>query len=235
MTEAIAVICARGGSRGIPRKNLAPVAGRPLIQWTIESARQSRAIRRVVVSTDCTTIAAVARGFGAEVPFLRPASLARDDTPGIAPLLDALDRVAAEESPLPEWVVQLQPTSPLRIAQDIDRALELAHSTASDSVVSVTEAPCHPFWTRSIDAAGRLHPFLDDTPTITTRQALPEAFALNGAVYAAKIDALRNRGDFQGPNTVAYVMPSERSIDIDTPYDLALADWLLRRQALSSP
>ena len=137
----LALIPARGGSRGVPRKNVREIAGKPLIAWTIEAALSVRGIDRVVVTTDDAEIAEVSRAAGAEVPFLRPAELAADETPGIAPVFHALDA-------LPDFdeVLLLQPTSPLRGANDIEALLALVRESNASSVVSVTEPDCHPAW-----------------------------------------------------------------------------------------
>ena len=230
MNPTLALVPARGGSRGIPHKNRARVGGKPLIAWTIAAARLSRRVDRVIVSTDCEEIAGLSKALGADVPFLRAAELARDDTPGIAPVLDALDRLESLGSARPGWVVQLQPTSPLRTAADIDAALRVAETSGADSVVSVVEASQPPEWTQRIDAEGRLRPFLSNAATPRRRQELAPAYVLNGAISAARPDALRQRASFLGPDTAAYVMPAERSIDVDTPFDLEIADFLLRRR-----
>jgi CMP-N-acetylneuraminic acid synthetase len=225
----LALVPARGGSKGIPRKNLATLCGRPLIAWTIDCARRARGVERVVVTTDCPEIAAAARSAGAEAPFLRPAALARDATPGIDPLLHALDWLAYHESYRPEWVLNLQPTSPLRAPEDIDAAFELAQKPGVASVISVTPAASHPYWCKRIESDGRLADFLDDAPETSRRQELPEAYALNGAIYLARREALKRERSFYTERSFALVMPRERSVDIDTPFDLELAEWLLAR------
>ena len=231
MSAVLAVVPARGGSKGVPRKNLAPVAGKPLIAWTLECAAAARRLDRVVVSTDCEEIAAVARAWGGEVPFLRPAELARDETPGIEPILHALDRVEAEAGEGPEWVVCLQPTSPLRLPSDIDGAVELARRLRADSVVGVTPAPVHPAWMRRLAEDGRLAELVPGHPLPPSRQQLPPAHALNGAIYVARADFLRKHGSFHGGRCYGWPMPPERSVDVDTPFDLEMAAWLLARAA----
>lgn len=236
----LALIPARGGSKGIPRKNLAPLGGRPLVAWSIDCALRARGVERVLVSTDCPEIAEIARAAGAEVPFLRPAELAGDRVPGMDPLLHALEWCAAREAYRPEWLVYLQPTSPLRAPEDIEAAFELAQKPGVEAVVSVAPAPSHPFWAKRIDADGRLQDFLADAPEVSRRQELPEAYALNGALYLARCETLRAARSFYGDRTYALVMPRERSVDVDTPFDLELAGWLLARAqartaAITSP
>lgn len=232
-STTLAVVPARGGSKGIPGKNVALVAGLPLIVHTLRSAAAARRIDRLIVSTDAEPIAQVARAAGAEVPFLRPAELARDDTPGCAPVIHALEWLEEQEGYRPDYVLLLQPTSPLRSGADIDAAIALAQSRNAERVVSVTAAATHPFWIKRVDADGALVPFCpDEVPS--RRQDLPPAYALNGAIYLARAATLRAGGSFSGSGTLAYVMPVERSLDIDTPWDLKLADLILSQREVRS-
>ena len=218
---------ARGGSKSFPRKNLAPLAGRPLIAWTIEAALRCRAVDRVVVSTDDDEIAAVARAQGAEVPFLRPPELAQDDTPTMPVIVHALRWLETEQGYLPDAVVLLQPTSPLRTADDITDAVALAHQHSADSVVSVSVAWSHPHLAKRIAADGRLEDFAPH-PKVERRQDLEPAYSLNGAIYYSRRTNLLEAQSFYGPKTYAYVMPPERSLDVDTPWNLHLCDLILR-------
>jgi len=221
--RVLAIIPARGGSKGVPRKNIRDVAGKPLIAWTITAAKKSRYVDRVVVSTDDLEIAEVAARYGGEVPFLRPAELARDDTPGIAPVLHAVETV----TPAYEVIVLLQPTSPLRSAADIDSAIRTMVDGGAKACVSVVEPDKSPYWMYSLDGAGRMKPLLEGE--YACRQEIPAVYALNGAVYVAERRwLLENRG-FMGEETLAYVMPKERSVDIDTETDLFIANQLLTR------
>lgn len=226
----LAIIPARGGSKGIPDKNIAVVAGQPLIAWTIAAARAATAIDRVVVSTDSPRIAEIAVAKGAEVPFLRPAALAGDHAPGMAVILHALGWLAEHDGRRPDVVMCLQPTSPLRTAQDIDAAAAVLTQPHTDAVVSVTAAEHHPAWMKQIDPSGRLVDFGGSAAPVR-RQDLPPAYALNGAIYMARRPLLEETGDWYGGTTRAYVMPAERSLDIDTPWHLHLADLLLRERS----
>jgi CMP-N-acetylneuraminic acid synthetase len=217
-----ALIPARGGSKGIPRKNIKPIAGKPLIAWTIEAALRSPLLDAVVVSTEDEEIAEVARRAGAQVPFMRPAALAEDDTPGIDPVLHAL-----EQLPQFDAVLLLQPTSPLRTTEDIDACLQLAAQRGAPSVVSVTEPDAHPYWTYSIGSDHRMTRLIDSAP-VSRRQDLPQVAALNGALYFAKSDWLRHNRGLIGPETLAYMMSRERSVDLDTPLDWKFAELLLK-------
>jgi CMP-N,N'-diacetyllegionaminic acid synthase len=223
----LALVVARGGSKSIPRKNLAPLAGRPLIAWTIEAALRCGAVSRVIVSTEDEEIAAVARAHGAETPFLRPRELAADDTPTIPVVMHALQCLQDEEGYSPDRVVLLQPTSPLRTAGDITAAIALAEARAAESVISVTPAWSHPHLAKRITTDGLLEDFAAQ-PQVERRQDLEPAYALNGAIYIAARSLLNERQTFYGARTYAYVMPPERSIDVDTAWDLHLCDLILR-------
>jgi CMP-N,N'-diacetyllegionaminic acid synthase len=228
MSEILGLICARGGSKSIPRKNLALLAGKPMIAWTIEAALKSPSLTRAVVSTDDDEIAEVAKHWGADVPFLRPAELARDDTPGIEPVLHALRWLAEHESYHPDYVMLLQPTSPLRTTEDIEAAVRLARERGVDSVVSVTEAATHPYWMKRITENGELAELVPTEQEYSRRQELPPAYALNGAIYLIKVDTLMEQHTFYPDRTLAYVMPAERALDVDEPWDLYLADLVLQ-------
>ena len=221
--RALGVIPARGGSKGLQDKNIRVVAGRPLIAYTIEAARRSKLLTHVIVSTEDRRISEVARAHGVEV-LDRPVELAADDTPGVLPVLHAL-----EKCPGYDYVVLLQPTSPLRIADDIDCALNECIQARAPACVSVCQSTEHPYWMYRLDADGRMTPLLSN-PTIvaTRRQDLPLIYTLNGAVYVARCDWLPVAKAFVTAETRAYVMPAERSHDIDTDTDLMIAEQVLK-------
>jgi N-acylneuraminate cytidylyltransferase/CMP-N,N'-diacetyllegionaminic acid synthase len=223
----VAVIPARGGSKALPGKNVRPLGGRPLITWTIDAARGCPAVDRIVVSTDDEVIAAAARAAGASVPFLRPAELATDTARSIDVVLHALDRLAADGEPF-DVVVLLQPTSPLRTAADVGAALDLLFGRKAQAVVSVCETEHHPWWSNTLPPDGSLAWFLRPEVLNANRQQLPVFYRLNGAVYAGRCDYVRAQGGFFGPDTLAYKMPRERSVDIDTLLDFKLAELLLQ-------
>lgn len=223
--KTLGLIPARGGSKGIPRKNIRALAGKPLIAWTIEAALRSKRLARVVVSTDDHEIAETARRYGADVPFMRPAELSQDSTPGLPPVLHALDQLPEHDS-----VLLLQPTSPLRTADDIDACLRLAEETDAQSVVSVSEPESHPYWTYRLTADRHLAP-LYEASAIGRRQDLPPAYALNGALYLADASWLRASRQLVDRDTIGYIMPRERAIDIDTLEDWELAEWRIKRNA----
>jgi len=221
----IAIIPARGGSKGISRKNIKPLAGKPLIGWTIDAAKQASCIDHIIVSTEDQEIASVARELGADVPFMRPAELAADDTPGIAPVLHAISQL-----PDYEWVLLLQPTSPLRSAEDIDGVWQFCQERGAPSAVSVCEVGKHPYWMYRCNAAQLLEPFIKGRPDVTRRQDLPPAYALNGALYLAKTDWLLEQQNFIGPETLGYIMPPERSVDLDAPQDWRWIEFLIEQE-----
>ena len=222
--KILAIIPARGGSKGIPRKNIKPLAGKPLIAWTIEVAFKAQGIDRVIVSTEDKEIALVAKKFGAEVPFMRPLTLAQDDTPGIAPVLHAIERL-----PDYDWVLLLQPTSPLRSVEDIEGIIQFCRDEAAPSAVTVTQVSKHPFWMYQRDDQHRLQPLIPNRTEITRRQDLPSAYALNGALYFARTDWLIQNQGFIGSETLGYVMPEERSVDLDTPQDWRWVEFLIEQ------
>lgn len=228
-TGVVAIIPARSGSKGLPGKNLRRVGGLPLIAHAILLARSSREVERCVVSTDSEAIAEVARRYGAEVPFLRPAELAQDDTPGEEPVIHAVCWLAEHDHYCPGYVLLLQPTSPLRALEDITAAIHLARCKRADGVVSVACAKPHPYWTKVVADDGRVKSFLHANGAgLTRRQALPPVYAVNGAIYLAKRQVLLERRTWYTDKTYAYVMPPERSLDIDSAWDLHLADLVLR-------
>ena len=222
--SVLAVITARGGSKGVPRKNLLPLGGRPLIGWTIEAAQGSRRIDQLVLSSDDPEIIAVAHGLGCAAPFRRSAALSGDKAASIDVVLDAADRVPGHEV-----VVLLQPTSPLRDAGDIDGALDLMAAAGAPACVSVTEAAAHPWLVHGQDGDGRLVPLAAPPAGASLRrQDLPPAWVLNGAVYAAELDWLRReRGFVKAGVTAAWPMPERRSIDIDAFEDFRRAEALI--------
>jgi len=220
--RVLGLIPARGGSKGLPRKNVLPLAGRPLIAWTVAAAQGSRYLDRVVLSSDDDEIMAAAGQAGCEVPFRRPADCATDQ----ATTLDVA-RHAIGQLPGFDVLVVLQPTSPLRSAADIDATLERLAEHSAASAVSVTEPAKSPYWSYRMADDGRLQALLDGELAKKRRQDLPAAYVLNGAVYAARIDWLLAQGGFVGDDTVAHVMPAERSLDVDTALDLKLVELCL--------
>jgi CMP-N-acetylneuraminic acid synthetase len=229
--DVLGVITARGGSKGLPRKNVLPVAGRPLIAWTIAAAAASRQVTRTIVSTDDGEIARVCRECGADVPFLRPAALASDTATHLDVIEHALGWAVVDAGREPDYVLVLQPTSPLRTRDDIDAAVAIARERRADAVVSVTAAHPHPWLASTLRPDGTLLPLVSAEQASARRQDMPPAYALNGAIFLITPAALRRHRTFAPPAAHAYIMPAERSIDIDSAHDLAIAELLLGRHA----
>lgn len=225
--SVLAVIPARGGSKGVPEKNLREVGDKPLIAWTIEEAKKSDYIDRLVLSSDDAKIIEVSKQWGCEVPFVRPTDLAQDDTPGVEPVLHALKML-----PGYDYVILLQPTSPLRTVNDVDGCLEHCFNLGANSCVSVTNAEKSPFWMYYLENNYRLKPVIEIDNEYTCRQQQPKIYALNGAIYVAKAAWLCNTQTFLREETIAYIMPRERSIDIDNELDLTLVSMLMNQTGL---
>ncbi len=226
--KILALIPARGGSKGIPGKNVRPLAGRPLICWTIETALKTVCLDRVIVSTDDPAIAAIARRAGAETPFLRPAELAGDATTDMPVYQHALQWLSDNQEYRPDVVVWLRPTAPLRSVGDIEGAVEQLVRTRADWVRSVCPVGHHPYWMFCLED-DRLQPVLPglDIGKYPRRQLLPPVFRLNGAVDVAWRETLMEKQLLYSGDVRAYVMPRERSVDIDTMVDFLLAEALL--------
>jgi CMP-N,N'-diacetyllegionaminic acid synthase len=228
MSETIGLITARGGSKSIPRKNIKLLAGKPLIAWTIEAALQCKGLSRIIVSTDGEEIAEVAREWGAEVPFIRPAEFARDDSSSISAVLHAIHWMEENEEFFPDYVMLLQPTSPFRTAEDIQQCIELARNRRAVAVVSVCEAVHHPYDCKRILGDETLADLISTDIVYLRRQDLPPVYALNGAIYLCQRMSLLSNQTFFSEGTIAYVMPKERSLDVDTMWDWHLAELIMK-------
>lgn len=229
--NVLGLITARGGSKGIPRKNLALLRGKPLLCYTCDAARASQGLSRVILSTDSEEIAAVGRDSGVEVPFLRPADISRDDTPSIAVARHAIEWLETHDSWRADALVLLQPTSPMRTSRHIDEVIALLAEDGVDTVVSVMEVP-HRFNPYSVMRlnAGRLEHYIPDPLPFNRyrRQALPVFLARNGpAVLATKRQVLEQRNGFYGDVVRPYAMSRLDSLDIDEEFDLVCASAAL--------
>jgi CMP-N,N'-diacetyllegionaminic acid synthase len=216
--SVLAVVPARGGSKRVPGKNLREVGGKPLLAWTLEQARRARSVGHLAVSSEDGVILAAAARLGCDTALRRPDELARDETPGVDPVLHAIDAI-----PGYDLVVLLQPTSPLRSPEDIDACVALCSAPGAVACVSLAPIPAggpkDPSWAYRLDERGCI---------IAARAQEPGAcYVLNGAVYAARTTWLRQHRSFLSPQTLGYRMPADRSLDIDTPQDLELAERLL--------
>ncbi len=229
------LIPARGGSKRVPHKNLAPCGGRPLLAWTADAALGAACLDGVWLSTDDPAIAAAGRELGLSVPELRPAALSGDAVAMLPVVQHALDHWMGEDV---SAVVLLQPTSPLRVAADIEAVGDLLETSGADSVVTVTPVPhrCHPLKALRLDAEGGVRPFFDDAPAQgeTATLTLAPAYARNGPAVLATRAPVIAAGSLYGRDSRAHVMPADRSIDIDEPFDLWIADQILRTAAPGS-
>ena len=215
--SVLAVILARGGSKGLPRKNVLDCAGKPLIAWTIEAGQAACYVDRLILSSDDDEIMRIAEDYGCEVPFQRPSELAQDDSTSMEALLHALGQL-----PEYDYVVLLQPTSPFRIAEDIDACIEKMHKEKAPACVSVTKTDKPPEWMYTLQSRDRLAPVLPKKDRVTRRQEAKPTYVLNGAVYVADTSWLYEHKSFLRKETMAYVMPSERAVDIDGEMDMQL-------------
>ncbi|MDE6317715.1 MAG: acylneuraminate cytidylyltransferase family protein [Muribaculaceae bacterium] len=224
--KPLIIIPARGGSKGIPKKNIALLNGRPLIDYTIQTALALAPQSHIILSTDSDEIADTARQCGLEVDYRRPDALATDTVGSREVILDAMDWAEAQGVDY-DAVVLLQPTSPLRAVGDVVHAMDM-YSPDIDMVVSVTEARSNPYYNCfEADADGYLHVSKGDG-LYTRRQDVPPAYEYNGAVYVINPQSIRNMAMGAFPRRVPSVMPAERSVDIDTPVDLIIASHLLQ-------
>lgn len=227
--RCLCLMLARGGSKGVPDKNIKPLAGKPLIVHSIEAVQQAGIFDRMILSTDSPRIAELARQAGMEVPFMRPAHLATDTASALDSIVHALDFVAAEEGPY-DYVQYIFPTAPLRQARHIREAAELLTDTDSDMVISVCESD-HPLqWINHLPDNRSLKNFIKPEHRDKNRQALQPAYRINGAIYLARWEVFAERRDWFAQETIAYVMPRDLSIDIDTPLDFKLAELLIKEQ-----
>lgn len=216
----LAVIPARGGSKGIPNKNVTKINERPLIDYTISEAIKSKYIDRVIVSTDSDSIAVVARASGADVPFVRPKHLAKDNSKIIDVLIDLL-KTLSDRNEVYDYIVLLQPTQPLRQTFHIDEAIRQSVDNNYKSLVSVNIVNEHPLFIRTIDDHGKLRSLLNQQSTVR-RQDLQKYYKVNGAIYINKIDEDFNNNTSLNDNDYPYIMDGKYDLDIDTPSDLKM-------------
>ena len=236
--DILGIIPARGGSKGIPGKNIKMIAGKPLIEWTIEAAKKSKLLTRVIVSTDDEKIAEVAKQYGAEVPFLRPKDIAQDLSTDVEFLIHALDWLKANQGYEPEIIVRLPPTSPLRTAAHIDEGIKkLMDTPEADAVRPIIETPKHPykFWKISQDGQW-LEPFLGkeitsfDEPQNLPRQLFPKVYMHTGAMDVVRTKTVREQLSTSGKKLSYFFMTPEASVNIDHQIDFDFAEFLLNKQ-----
>lgn len=218
--KILAVIPARGGSKGVPRKNIKLLGNKPLIAWTIEAGLNSKYIDRVILSSDDSEIATVARQFNCDTPFIRPQELASDTADSASVVQHALGAVSEDY----DYFVLLQPTSPFRNSTHIDSALELMFKNNAHSIVSVVESQSNPYWMCWVTESGQMLNVLDGSEKYSRRQELPIAYMLNGAIYIVEIKKFLEEKKFIFDGTLAFKMSSDESIDIDTFDDFEFAE-----------
>lgn len=221
----IAIVPARGGSKGLPGKNIKDLLGKPMIAYTIEEALKSKYITEVIISTDCTEIEKVALEYGAKSYFLRPEELASDTAKAIDNYIFTIDRLNNEFGYEIENFVVLQPTSPLRTVEDIDGAIELFNNKNADSVVSYTEEH-HPIeWHKYITEDGKFENIFEEK--LLNRQEIKKSYFPNGAVFVFDYELIK-QGKYYSDNSYAYIMSRFRSVDVDTIEDFKYIEFLMR-------
>lgn len=228
--RVLAVLAGRGGSKGLPRKNVLDLGGKPLVAWSVEAAQQSRLLDRCVVSTDGEEIARAARAAGGDVPFMRPAELATDTASIIDVMIDVMDRLPESY----DIIVLLQATSPFRTGQDIDDCISMLVEKGAETCVTFTEMVKPPSFAVHISDDQRMQP-LEGSALLKRRQETAQHYMPNGAVYAVWTDFLCREHRVYSEDTAAVVMPHERAIDIDTALDLEIARGLLTRPGIIAP
>lgn len=228
--KVLGIIPARGGSKGVPRKNIRLLCGKPLLAYTAESALQAKKLTRVVLSTEDDEIAEIGKQCGLDVPFLRPANLAQDTTPTLPVIQHAVEFLKMEGSEF-DAICLLQPTNPLRRAEDIDNCIELLENSKADSVVSVLPVPAeyNPKWVYWKNADGKLSLSTGETEPIPRRQDLPTAFHRDGSIYITRRNVLVEKSNLYGNDIQGYVMNPKYSANIDTMNDWFEVEALLKR------
>lgn len=226
---SIAVIPARGGSKGVPMKNIRKINGIPLIAYTIKAAKDSGKFDEVIVSTDSEEIADIAVKSGANVPFIRPQDISGDLVSSDAVIKHALEYMKSKGNSY-DVVCKLQPTSPLRNANHIIEAFDLFQNKKADFVVSFCECEHSPLWSGVLGKDNSIDKFMDNIDKGACRQELPTYYRLNGAIYLAKTTSFFENGSFIGKNGFAYIMTQEDSIDIDSELDFKMAELLMKKE-----
>jgi CMP-N,N'-diacetyllegionaminic acid synthase len=233
--RVLALVPARAGSKGLPDKNIRPLGGKPLLAWPIAAALASQHVDRVVVSTDSEHYAALARAAGADVPFLRPAALASDTAPSIDFILHAIDTLAAAGERF-DYLLLLEPTSPLTEASDIDQALTAlaAQAARADAIVGVSAlVSTHPAFAVRVDGDGRIAPFAAPSfGQLPRRQDTEPLYSLDGSLYASSIEALRRERGFCHARTLPYITPRHKSFEVDDLLDFICIEAIQAQRAL---
>ncbi len=225
----LAIIPARGGSKRLPGKNILDLAGKPLIAWTIEGALNSKYIDRVIVSTDNNKIASISKKYGVDVPFMRPKELATDEAQTIDVVIHVLNKLK-EFNQQYDYIVLLQPTSPLRQVKHIDDSISQMVKTSSDAIISVCESEHSPLWCNTLDDDMSMDNFIKESVKNKRGQDLEKYYRINGAIYVCSIEKLKEKGDFfLSNNCSAYIMDQDVSVDIDKEIDFELASLMMNK------
>ena len=231
--KIIGVIPARGGSKGVPRKNIRELGGKPLLAWTIEAGLACPLLTDLVVSTDDSEIQKIALKYGAQAPFLRPAELATDTALAVPTIQHSVREMEKRKNCLYDIVIMLQPTTPFRLADDITQALENMDKIGAEGVISVVKVNnAHPLKMKRYEH-GLLLDYSFWPVENPPRQSLPEVFIVNGAIYATKRDVFMNKNSFKGSKCAGYIMPDIRSVNIDGEIDFLLAELLVNKGLIS--
>ena len=227
--KVLGIIPARGGSKGIPKKNIYKINNKPLIAYTINEAKKSKFLKDVIVSTEDSEIEKISKKFHAQV-LKRPKKLSTDNTPTNSVIINVIKQLETKGDIEFDAIVLLQPTSPLRTVNDIDNSIKIFSKNKCDSVMSVTKVHHPPHWTYSINKKGTLTKFLKSKTRVFRRQDSPILYQLNGAILIATKEFFLKKKEI-GHNTIPYIMPQERSIDIDNFYDLKIASLILKNKS----
>lgn len=231
MKKILGIIPARGGSKGVPNKNIKFLGGNPLIAWTIEEAKNSKLLNRLILSTDSKKIAEIAKKYGIEVPFLRPSEIAKDYTPMLQVIKHSLTYLKKDEDYMPDVIVILQPTVPFRKSENIDKAINLYFQYNSTAVVSVSKVPGHynPKWQLKINSNGMLTTLEGKRLSTlkTCRQSLTETYYRNGEIYVIKPDNIINKNSIYGEKVLPFI--TEAHVNIDTDIDFEYAEFLIKK------
>lgn len=226
--KVLAIITARGGSKRLPNKNTLELNGKPLIAWSITTAFESKYIDTLIVSTDSQQIAKISKQYGAEIPFIRPAKLASDTATSIDVIVHAIEFLKKRGEGF-DYIILLQPTSPLRVSEDIERSFEMIDAETK-CIVSVCKSEHPPLWSNTLPEDLSMKDFLSPKINNIRSQDLPEYYRLNGAVYISEINYLLMNNGFFGDKTKAFIMPQERSVDIDSKIDFDLCNIILKEK-----
>lgn len=225
--KILAIVLARGGSKGIPRKNIFPILGRPLIEYTIKEAKKSNFIDKIIVSTDDIEIAEIVKKYGIKVPFLRPKELAEDTTSSEDAILHAINWLESNGEDY-DIVILLQPTSPLRRKDHIDRAIiEFLNDENANSLISVTNVRQYPHWMKMKTKNGYLKNFFNENNSNIRRQDIPELLYPNGAIYLADVNCFKNSKSFTSGKVLPFFMEEKDSFDIDDYLDIKIIEMIM--------